>query len=341
MRNPIKTFHLMCLIGAIAVILPQCNTTTFQSIEAEAFAALINTSDVAVLDVRTAKEHDMGHIPGTEYNIDVKSSDFISEAIATLSKDTPIALYCRSGNRSKTAADLLHKEGYKVYELSTGFMGWLETGYPAADTLVAMDNAYDKLKIYYPQYDSIDLVCGIASPEENHKAIFSCAAAFTAGYLDEFKHSNINGDHVSGGKHHNGSPYNRSCFVWYNGTWKFTDKNGAKEALRKAAENGGMGFRQIALILGGQKQNAVMNSSNIYRALCELNGKLCIIESADTTPLPEFINELANAGVTNALYLDMGSWNHCWYRKYEHYPATYLHSSKHNFYTNWLTFYIK
>lgn len=75
------------------------------------------------------------------------------------------------------------------------------------ERLVIVDESLSSLKIYYPQYSSIDLVCGIDSPEDDPNAIFCCAAAFTATRLDEFQHSNINGNHVSGGEFHKGSAY--------------------------------------------------------------------------------------------------------------------------------------
>ena len=330
----------LLIAGIAAILFYFASQPKFESITVQDFISLIDSVEVNIVDVRTTEEHDKGHIPGTKYNIDVNGDSFVFKSFMLLTKDTPVALYCRSGNRSKTAAKLLAKEGYKVYELSCGFNGWMEAGYAAADSLIVMNDSKPKLKIYYPQYDSIDLVCGTTSPENNHKAIFSCAAAFTGATLDEFMHSNINGDHAYGGKYHKGSPYNRGCFAWYNGTWTFTDKDKASSTLKTAAKHGGMGFRQILLILNGEKKPAVMTRSNVYRVLCELDEKLCIIESKASIPLPEFIDELVNLGVNNAIYLDMGGWNHSWYRKYEHYPVTYIHKSTHNYYTNWLTFYM-
>ena len=46
----------------------------------------------------------------------------------TLPKDKPVALYCRSGNRSKNAARILAEKGYQVLELGTGFRGWAAAG---------------------------------------------------------------------------------------------------------------------------------------------------------------------------------------------------------------------
>ena len=119
-----KITHLgvLLIICIGAAILFYTSRYQFKSISAHNFAILIDTADVNIVDVRTSKEHDQGHIPGTNYNIDVKGDSFVFQSLMLLNKDTPVALYCRSGNRSKTAAKLLAKKGYKVYELSSGFV---------------------------------------------------------------------------------------------------------------------------------------------------------------------------------------------------------------------------
>ena len=68
-----------------------------------------------------------GHIPGT-ININVLDDSFSAMADSTLQKDKPVALYCRSGKRSKKAAAILSEKGYKVYELDKGFNAWQEAG---------------------------------------------------------------------------------------------------------------------------------------------------------------------------------------------------------------------
>lgn len=103
-----------------------------QSVPASAFAKMIQAdTSLVLLDVRTAGEHAMGHIAGS-MNIDVMSSDFQARAQQQLPKDKTIALYCQSGNRSKQAVRMLDKMGYKVVELSTGFLGWQREGLPIA-----------------------------------------------------------------------------------------------------------------------------------------------------------------------------------------------------------------
>lgn len=46
--------------------------------------------------------------------------------MGTEQKDKPVAVYCRSGKRSKKAAAILSKKGYIIYDLDKGFIGWEE-----------------------------------------------------------------------------------------------------------------------------------------------------------------------------------------------------------------------
>lgn len=100
----------------------------YRSVDVEEFAKIITDKEVVLLDVRTADEYAEGHIPGAMLNIDVLSEDFASIAERNLDKDKTIALYCRSGNRSKTAAHRLTELGYNVVELGSGIKGWTGSG---------------------------------------------------------------------------------------------------------------------------------------------------------------------------------------------------------------------
>jgi rhodanese-related sulfurtransferase len=104
----------------------------FKTVDATEFAKFIENPEVVVLDVRTSEEHVEGFIPGTHYNIDVLKDNYEHVATETLQKDKPVALYCRSGNRSKNAARILAEQGYEVVELGTGFRGWVAVGYQIA-----------------------------------------------------------------------------------------------------------------------------------------------------------------------------------------------------------------
>lgn len=99
----------------------------YKSMNVEEFDSLIQNQDIQRLDVRTLAEYSEGHITRT-VNINVMDDSFASMADSLLQKDKPVALYCRSGKRSKKAADILSGKGYKVFELNKGFIAWQEAG---------------------------------------------------------------------------------------------------------------------------------------------------------------------------------------------------------------------
>ena len=103
-------------------------TNDFKIVDADKFAKFIQENDVTVLDVRTPAEHAEGYIPGTDFNIDVLDDSYTRIATGKLPMEKPVALYCRSGNRSKKAARILVDNGYEVVELGTGFRGWVAAG---------------------------------------------------------------------------------------------------------------------------------------------------------------------------------------------------------------------
>lgn len=116
-----KKYIFMALFAGLCSFLG-CSAKGFVSVGAEEFAREIAKSGVQIVDVRTASEYAEGHIPGA-VNIDVLSSDF-SEKITSLDKEHTVALYCRSGRRSKSAAAEAAKQGFKVVELDGGVLSW-------------------------------------------------------------------------------------------------------------------------------------------------------------------------------------------------------------------------
>lgn len=79
-------------------------------------------AEIIIVDVRTQAEYDEGHISGA---IVLPNEEITTEMPAALpSKEAEILLYCRSGNRSKQAADKLVAMGYTaVYDFG-GIKDW-------------------------------------------------------------------------------------------------------------------------------------------------------------------------------------------------------------------------
>lgn len=121
------------LMGIITMLcsLFGCSAQTegFKSLTVKEYAKAIEDTAIVRLDVRTAEEFAEGHIAKT-LNIDVLKNDFESKAVAMLPKNHIIAVNYRSGKRSKNAARILVKNGFKVIELDGGYNDWVKNRMP-------------------------------------------------------------------------------------------------------------------------------------------------------------------------------------------------------------------
>ncbi len=118
---------ITCLLAAIG--LTACGQQNFENTDVNGFEELIRKSDVVLLDVRSQEEYAEAHLEGALL-IDQSESDFLEKAKAKLPKEKTIAVYCRSGRRSASAAGRLADEGYKVVNLKGGIKGWMSAGKP-------------------------------------------------------------------------------------------------------------------------------------------------------------------------------------------------------------------
>jgi rhodanese-related sulfurtransferase len=116
----------MYLIGSIAGIiilylLISRRKSTIQNISVEELKAL-DLSKVTLVDVRTAKEVKGGTI-GKPKAIELSAN--FHKAIQGLNKDADYVVYCRSGRRSKLAADIMARSGFThVSNLTGGIQAW-------------------------------------------------------------------------------------------------------------------------------------------------------------------------------------------------------------------------
>lgn len=122
---------VLALAAILFIVLSACRpeNSNFLTVDVEEFATIIADSSVQRVDVRTDSEYGEGHIAGS-MNIDVKNADFAQLPEDQLCKSQKVAVYCRSGNRSKKAATVLQDMGFEVIELGVGFNGWKQAGMP-------------------------------------------------------------------------------------------------------------------------------------------------------------------------------------------------------------------
>ena len=88
----------------------------------EAKQIMDNEEGYIILDVRTQEEYDQGHIPGA---IVISHEEIAEKAEEVLTdKDQLILVYCRSGRRSKIAAEALVELGYTNIKEFGGIIDW-------------------------------------------------------------------------------------------------------------------------------------------------------------------------------------------------------------------------
>ena len=88
----------------------------------EAKELMESEADYIILDVRAQEEYDQGHIPGA---IVIPHTEIETEARDALpDKDKLILVYCRTGRRSKIAAQALAKMGYTNIKEFGGITDW-------------------------------------------------------------------------------------------------------------------------------------------------------------------------------------------------------------------------
>ena len=127
-----KKFAAWILLLFLIVSLAGCgsreedtmNTVSYQQITAEEAKSMMEEQlDTVILDVREQDEYDAGHIPGAVL-LSFGTIDEETAASAIPENDTVVLVYCRSGNRSKTASQALMDLGYsQIYEFG-GIKDW-------------------------------------------------------------------------------------------------------------------------------------------------------------------------------------------------------------------------
>jgi rhodanese-related sulfurtransferase len=96
---------------------------------ADLHAKLAAREPIQLIDVRSPEEFQLeGHVAGAR----LIPLPALAQRLGEIAQDVPIALICRSGNRSQVAADLLIRQGYTaVSNVQGGMIAWRRAGLPA------------------------------------------------------------------------------------------------------------------------------------------------------------------------------------------------------------------
>lgn len=136
---------LQLALAAIAVVgLVACSGSSAEGVATDPAAsvvlaspveaqALLADGNVKLLDVRTPEEFAAGHLEGAE-NVDFYSPDF-ADRIGALDKGEKYVVYCRSGNRSGKATELMAQTGFTtVTDVDGGIVAWEAADLPTVTT---------------------------------------------------------------------------------------------------------------------------------------------------------------------------------------------------------------
>lgn len=120
--------RILPLIFSVLLLLSGCSgkesaSHSYEQISQQEAKTMMDTQDVIILDVREQEEYDSGHIPGAVL-LPVGTISEETAAAVIPEKDSVVLVYCRSGNRSKTASAALAELGYTgIYEFG-GINTW-------------------------------------------------------------------------------------------------------------------------------------------------------------------------------------------------------------------------
>ena len=115
---------LFVAILLISILISSCAIGQITNdIDIDEFRKKMVSEKYVLVDVRTEKEFDDGHIEDA-LNIDYFSDTF-SDEISNIGLENPVLVYCRSGNRSGKSMKIMSDLGFKeVYNLIGGIKGW-------------------------------------------------------------------------------------------------------------------------------------------------------------------------------------------------------------------------
>ena len=123
MKKLIFLFLAVLILTACGQDTEKDQGAVYVNITAEEAKQIMDSEEgYIILDVREQDEYDAGHIPGAI----LISYTQIAEKAATMlpDKDQLILVYCRSGRRSKIAAELLAELGYTNIKEFGGIIDW-------------------------------------------------------------------------------------------------------------------------------------------------------------------------------------------------------------------------
>ena len=104
------------------------NSGSASDMEMETLKNMMKENPGVVIDVRTPDEFASGHLRKADHNFNVMSGE-LEQKLDSLDKNKTYYLYCRSGNRSGKAAQIMKQNGFEDVHNIGGFRDLVKAGF--------------------------------------------------------------------------------------------------------------------------------------------------------------------------------------------------------------------
>ena len=99
----------------------------------EVVKSMVNNASVILLDIRTAAEFEVSHLPGARF---LNYDSYTNVDLIAIPKDSKVIVYCSVGYRSERVGEKLIELGYKnVFNIYGGIFEWKNEGFEVVNKL--------------------------------------------------------------------------------------------------------------------------------------------------------------------------------------------------------------
>lgn len=127
MSNALRSYVKGLFLSVLSVMSFASFAQEVKNISADELLAA-DKSNWLILDVRSEKEFNSGHVPGALNIAHTEIADNLQKLLAH--KDKPIVVYCRSGFRAGKATDILLDQGFsQLMHLQGDMLNWQKAGH--------------------------------------------------------------------------------------------------------------------------------------------------------------------------------------------------------------------
>ena len=187
MKQWLKQKIIMKILPVLCSLICLCFACTGFSqtvplLPVQQFEGAIKNAGIQLLDVRTIKEFNDGHILNA-LQADWTNQEQFTERVKALDKSKPVYTYCLSGARSGAAAQWLQNNGFTAYNLKGGIAAWKGVSKPLEGAKVVDQISLKQFMSQLPKNKTVlvDVGASWCPPCKKMNPVIDSLAAVNAG----------------------------------------------------------------------------------------------------------------------------------------------------------------